>query len=388
MGTLDGLTVIDASWGHAGPMATGLMADHGATVVRVEPPGGDPYAAFVSRAAYDRGKQSLVLDLRSSEGAAAMHRLLESADVFVQSWQPGVAERLGLGYDDVHARHPRLVYCAITGYGLDGTLAGRKGYESLVAARVGTMATAQTDDGRPVYPAVPIGGIGAALLAVMGVMAALVQREDTGAGQRVDTSIYDGALSFLNMFWEGLENLPNGAERPALSPTRRLMVRSIQCGDGEYLGIHTGAAGSYNRLMDALGLSDRIPPPPGNREKAVPLTEEEASIITTEVPKVFASQPRAFWLERLRAYDVCAIPVLRPGEALSEPQALHNGVVVELDDPVLGTVEEVGVAARMADPGAVRGPAPRPGQDTDAVLKGAGFTQDEIDRLRAQGAAR
>ncbi len=317
-----------------------------------------------------------------------MHRLIEGADVFVQSWQPGVAERHGLGYDDLHARYPRLVYCAITGYGLEGSLAGRKGYESLVAARIGTMGAAQTENGRPVYPAVPIGGIGAALLAVMGIMAALVQREDTGTGQRVDTSIYDGALSFLNMFWEGLENLPDGAERPALSPTRRLMVRSIACGDGEYLGIHTGAAGSYNRLMDALGLSDRIPPPPGNREKAVPLTEEEAAIITNEVPKVFASQPRAYWLERLRAYDVCAIPVLRPGEALSEPQALHNGVVVELDDPVLGTVAEVGVAARMADPGRVRGPAPVPGQDTDQVLKSAGFTQDEIDRLRTQGVAR
>jgi len=383
MGTLDGLTVIDASWGHAGPMATGLMADHGATVVRVEPPGGDPYRDVVARAAFDRGKESLILDLRTPEGADAMLRLLEGADVFVHSWQPGVAERLGLGYEDLHARYPRLVYCAITGYGLEGALAGRKGYESLVAARVGTMVAG--GQARPVYPGVPIGGIGAALLAVIGTMAALVQREETGAGQLVDTSIYDGALSFLNMFWEGLENLPDGAERPALSPTRRLMVGSMLCGDGEYLGVHTGAAGSYNRLIDALGLSDRVPPPPGNREKAVPLTEEEAAVITTEVPKAFASHPRAYWLERLRAYDVCAIPVLRPGEALSEPQTVHNGVVVELDDPVLGKVAQVGVASRMADPGAVRGPAPVPGQDSDAVLARAGYSDADVRRLRDSG---
>jgi len=383
MGTLDGLTVIDASWGHAGPMATGLMADHGATVVRVEPPGGDPYRDVVARAAFDRGKESLVLDLRTPDGADAMLRLLEGADVFVHSWQPGVAERLGLGYEELHARFPRLVYCAITGYGLEGALAGRKGYESLVAARVGTMVAG--GQARPVYPGVPIGGIGAALLAVIGTMAALVQREETGAGQLVDTSIYDGALSFLNMFWEGLENLPDGAERPALSPTRRLMVGSMLCGDGEYLGVHTGAAGSYNRLIDALGLSDRVPPPPGNREKAVPLTEEEAAVITTEVPKAFASHPRAYWLERLRAYDVCAIPVLRPGEALSEPQTVHNGVVVELDDPVLGKVAQVGVASRMADPGAVRGPAPVPGQDSDAVLARAGYSDADVRRLRDSG---
>jgi crotonobetainyl-CoA:carnitine CoA-transferase CaiB-like acyl-CoA transferase len=383
MGTLDGLTVIDASWGHAGPMATGLLADHGATVVRVEPPGGDPLRAFVARAAFDRGKESLVLDLRTAGGIGAMQRLLDGADVFVQSWQPGVAERLGLGYGDLHARHPRLVYCAITGYGLEGSLAGRKGYESLVAARVGTMVTGGQE--RPVYPGVPIGGIGAALLAVIGTMAALVQREDTGAGQLVDTSIYDGALSFLNMFWESLENLPDSAERPALSPTRRLMVGSMLCGDGEYLGVHTGAAGSYNRLIDALGLSDRVPPPPGNREKQVPLTEEEAAVITTEVPKAFASHPRSYWLERLRAYDVCAIPVLRPGEVLSEPQTVHNDVVLELDDPVLGKVAEVGIASRMADPGAVRGPAPVPGEDTDAVLARLGYSDAEVADLRAKG---
>ncbi len=383
MGTLDGLTVIDASWGRAGPMATGLLADHGATVVRVEPPGGDPYRHFVSRAAYDRGKESLVLDLRSPEGTEAMHRLLEGADVFVQSWQPGVSERLGLGYGAVHARHPRLVYCAITGYGLDGALSGRKGYESLVAARVGTMGATAQD--RPVYPGVPIGGIGAALLAVMGVMAALVQREDTGRGQLVDTSVYDGALSFLNMFWEGLANLPDDQQRPALSPTRRLLVGSMLCGDGEYLGVHTGAAGSYNRLIDALGLSDRVPPPPGNREKVVPLTEEEAAVITHEVPKVFASQPRAYWLERLRTYDVCAIPVLRPGEALLEPQSLHNEVVAELDDPVLGKVAEVGVATRMSDRGTIHGPAPLPGQDSDGVLGRAGYTPSDVAALRARG---
>lgn len=385
MGTLDGLTVIDASWGRAGPMATGLLADHGASVVRVEPPGGDPYRGFVSRAAYDRGKQSLVLDLRTAEGAEAMYRLLEGADVFVQSWQPGTADKLGLGYGPLHARFPRLVCCAITGYGLDGPLAGRKGYESLVAARIGTMA-AGGQDGRPVYPGVPIGAIGAALLAVIGVMAALVQREATGEGQQVDTSIYDGALSFLNMFWEGLEHLPDEAPgRAAAKPPRRFLMASMRCGDGEYLGVHTGAAGSFNRLMDALGLSDRVPAPPGNREKVVPLTDEEAAVVRDEVPRVFASRPRAHWLERLRAYDVCAIPVLRPGEALSEPQALYNDVVVEVDDPVTGKVAEVGVAARMADPGRVRGPAPVPGQDTDELLARLGYGSAEIDDLRARG---
>ena len=378
-GSLDGVTVADLSWGRAGPMATGLLADHGAAVVRVEPPGGDPYRSLVSRAAYDRGKQSLILDLRTDQGGDALHHLLAGADVLVESCQPGVAEAWGLGYDALHVRYPRLVYCSITAYGLDGSPRDRPGYESLVAARTGVMASAEPG-ADPVYPGVPIAGIGAALLAVIGIMAALVVREDTGAGQRVDTSMLDGALSFLNMFWEQLENLPDEAYRPR-SPTRRFMMASMRCGDGEYLGVHTGANGSYGRLMEALGLSDRVAPAPGNREKSVPLTDEEAEIVTTDVPRLFASRPRSYWLEQLRAHDVCAIPVLRPCEVFDQAQAVHNGIVVSLDDPELGPLEQVGVAARMGGaPGAVRGHAPRPGEHTDALLRRFGYDESAAAR--------
>ena len=378
-GSLDGVTVVDLSWGRAGPMATGLLADHGAAVVRVEPPGGDPYRSLVSRAAYDRGKQSLILDLRTDQGRDALQHLLAGADVLVESWQPGVAEAWGLGYDALHVRYPRLVYCSISAYGLDGSARDRPGYESLVAARTGVMASAEPG-ADPVYPGVPIAGIGAALLAVIGIMAALVVREDTGAGQRVDTSMLDGALSFLNMFWEQLENLPDEAYRPR-SPTRRFMMASMRCGDGEYLGVHTGANGSYGRLMEALGLSDRVAPAPGNREKSVPLTDEEAEIVTTDVPRLFASRPRSYWLEQLRAHDVCAIPVLRPCEVFDQAQAVHNGIVVSLDDPELGPLEQVGVAARMGGaPGAVRGHAPRPGEHTDALLRRFGYDESAAAR--------
>jgi len=344
---------------------------------------------MVARAAYDRGKRSVVIDLGQDRGREVLDRLLDDADVLVESFRPTVADRLGIGYEDLHARHPRLVYCSISGYGRTGADRDRPGYESLVLARAGVMAEGQGGGGDPTYPAVPIGTIGAGLLAVIGIMAALVEREDTGLGQHVDTSIFDGTLSFMNMFWEELENLPDGRGQPdfpVIPTNRRLFVGSFECSDGEYLGVHTGANGSHARLMEAMGLSDRVAPAPGNREKAVPLTETEREIVSTEVPRLLGSRPRSYWLDRLRDHDVCAIPVLRQCEALSGSQAVANGVVVELDDPELGRVQQVGVTARLAEtPGAVQGPAPEVGEHTTEILGELGYDRDTIARYRSDG---
>ena len=205
--------------------------------------------------------------------------LVDAADVVLESWRPGVAERLGLGYAELSARCPRLVYCSITGAGTEGDNVDRAGYESLVAARAGLMADRMLPDAAPVYPGVPLAGMGAGLLAMIGIGAALVARESTGRGQLVETSMFDGVLAFMTMFWESLENLPEASAPSALAPSRRLLVGSFICGDGEYLGVHTGANGSHARLMTALGLSDRVPPAPGNREKTVPLNPEEQEVV-------------------------------------------------------------------------------------------------------------
>ena len=134
MGALDGVSVVDFSWGRAGPFASGQLADHGADVVKVEPPGGDPFAPYVARAAYDRGKRSIIVDLAAADGRDVALRLVDGADVVLESWRPGVAERLGLGYTGLSERCPRLVYCSISGSGAEGDDVDLAGYESLVAA--------------------------------------------------------------------------------------------------------------------------------------------------------------------------------------------------------------------------------------------------------------
>jgi formyl-CoA transferase/CoA:oxalate CoA-transferase len=383
MGALDGVSVIDFSWGRAGPFASGQLADHGADVVKVEAPGGDPFAPYVTRAAYDRGKRSIIVDLAAPEGRDVALRLIDGADVVLESWRPGVAERLGLGYRELSQRCPRLVYCSISAAGADGEDVDLAGYESLVAARAGLMADRMAPDAPPVYPGVPLAGMGAGLLAVIAVGAALVVRESTGRGQHVETSMFDGVLAFMTMFWESLEHLPDASAPSALAPSRRLLVGSFLCGDGEYLGVHTGANGSHARLMTALGLADRVRPAPGNREKTVPLNPEEQEIVVREVPELFASRPRAYWEERLRAADVTAIPVHRPTEVFDEAQVAHNDATVRVRDAEWGELEQVGVAARLTGtPGAVRGSAPLPGADSEEILHALGYDAAAIDGLR------
>ncbi len=173
------------------------------------------------------------------------------------------------------------------------------------------------------------------------------------------------------MFWEDLEADPAGGQTTDATDRRRyrLLVKSFRCADGEFLGIHTGAGGSHARLMDALGLSERVRPAHGTREKLVLLSEEEADVVETEVPRVFASEPRDHWLRLLRQADVTAIPVLRQTEAFHADQTRHIGTVVEVCDDVLGPVEQVGIPARLSrSPGQVRKPAPRLGEHTEVVL--------------------
>ena len=383
MGALDGVSVVDFSWGRAGPFASGQLADHGADVIKVEAPGGDPFAPYVARAAYDRGKRSIIVDLAAPEGRGVALRLVDGADVVLESWRPGVAERLGLGYTELSQQRPRLVYCSISGSGTEGEDVDLAGYESLVAARSGLMADRMPPDAPPVYPGIPLAGTGAGLLAVIGIGAALVARESTGRGQHVETSMFDGVLAFMTMFWESLEHLPDATAPSALAPSRRLLVGSFLCGDGEYLGVHTGANGAHARLMTAMGLADRVPPAPGNREKTVPLNAEEQEVVVREVPKLFASQPRAVWEERLLTADVTAIPIHRPTEVFDEAQVAHNDATVRVRDAELGELEQVGVAVRLAGtPGAVRSGAPLPGADGDEILHALGYDDAAIDALR------
>jgi crotonobetainyl-CoA:carnitine CoA-transferase CaiB-like acyl-CoA transferase len=316
---------------------------------------------------YNRGKRSVVLDLKQPADHERMLELLGTADVFVESWRPGVAERLGLGWEAVHAGFPALVHTSITGFGPDGPHRDLPGHESLVHAVVGSTGEQPGHRPQPIYEALPFASVGAAALALVGTLGALHRRGEDGHGRHVETSLLDGALSFLAMMWGDSDD---EALTPPVTPGRiRLVSRTFRCADDEYLGVHTAAVGAFGRLIRVLELQDRVPAAEDGTDMRIPLTPEQSTIVMEEIPEIFLTAPRAVWLEKLLKADVCAIPALRPGEVFDEPQPRHNAMVVEVDDPVLGRVEQVALPAKFPEaPPGLPGPAPTVGQHTDEVL--------------------
>src|SRR6266508_1300816 len=208
---LEGLRALDFSWGLSGALTTMVLCDNGAEVIKVEPPGGDPQRAMPAFLMWHRGKQSAVLDLKTPAGGERARRLAGEADVLVQSWRPGVAERLGLGYEALADANPGLIYCAITGFGPRGPFAHLKGYEGIVTAKAGIMAGFAGLAGRegPCYAAVPAASFGAFNAATQGILAALYVRGRTGRGQKVETSLVQGLTGYDLYHWLGLQLPPN-----------------------------------------------------------------------------------------------------------------------------------------------------------------------------------
>ena len=243
-----------------------------------------------------RGKRTIVLDPTDPTSRAELLGLVDDADVFVESWPPGVARDHGLDFAALHERAPGLVVCSISGFGVDGPHRDVPGHEALVHAIVGTMSAQVGHRDGPIFQALPFASIGAAYLAVIGILGALHRRAEDGRGRHVETSLLDGALAYHSMLWG--ESDESAAAMEALlaagaQPTSgmRIITRTYACADGEYLGIHTGAVGGFGRLMEVLGLADRIPPSESGLDMGMPLTPDQRTIVAHEIPAIFASKP-------------------------------------------------------------------------------------------------
>lgn len=372
-GPLDGLVVIDLSWGIAGSITGMLLADYGARVVKVERPGGGPDVGSVCRSTWDRGKWSVELDPATEEGHALLLSLLARADVFLESLGVDKAAELGLDYADLRPTCPQLVHCSITGYGREGPWRDRPGYDALVAARMGQMAEQPGPRQGPHFLGHPSIGYGTAFLATIGTLAALHARRESGRGQLVDTSLLDGVLaqSPMNWWWNSNETsyLARSGKEEGFG-RGRIMTDLFLCQDGEYVMVHTGGSGSFKKAMDLLGFGDRIRTIEGALEMSVPLDDDEYHITRHLAPEVFKTRPRQEWIEAFHAADLAALPVLRPGQILADEQVKYAGVVADIAGPNGDVLRSAGPVIMFSEskPGNP-GPAPAVGEHNGAVAE-------------------
>lgn len=369
-GPLDGLVVVDASWGLSPGIATMMLADYGARVIKVERPGYVPVIDRNLRKTIDRGKWSVTIDLATDAGRERLHGLLANADVFVESFGVGKAEALGLGYDELHERYPELVYTSLSGYGTSGPFVNRPGYEPLLNAVTGMTAEQRSHRDGPVFLGHPTVSYGTAFLTVIGTLSGLRARKLTGAGQKVSASLLDGMLAVLGMNWwwneKDISYLARSGTETGFGH-KRLITDPFQCGDGKWLIIHTGGPGAYKRTMDVLGFGDQTPTIEGP-EMAVPLTDEEYDIARHKVPEAFKARPRDEWIRIFVEHDIACLPVLQPNEIFEDDQVRYAKVAVDLPDPDYGVVRQIGPVVRFgATPPATPAPAPVVGADNDRV---------------------
>ncbi len=384
---LDGIKVLDLSRMGPGPFCSMLLADFGAEVIKIEQAGfgiipldvdEETWAAYY---AIDRNKKSIILDLKLQEARAVFHEMVKTADVVLEAFRPGVARRLQVDYETVEQINPRVVYCALTGYGQDGPYRDLPGHDINYISVAGALSAMAIRDGRPAVPLNMVGDYaGGGLQAAFGIVTALLARGTTGRGQFVDVAMVDGAVSLLT--WEASLVFAGGAV-PKWGETP--LTGSVPCGsvfearDGGLISLGCFEAKFWENLCRALDREDLIPyqyAGGADREK-----------VTSELTAIFRTKTKGEWFRLLGPKDIPITPVNELDEVLADPQVLHRRMVVEVDHPKLGKVKQVGIGLKFSDtPGEIRCTAPLQGQHTDEILRGLGRSEDEIAKLKDVGA--
>ncbi len=385
---LAGLRVVDLGNYIAGTYGGSILADLGADVIKVEQPGGDPFRSTgADFLAFNRGKRSLVLDLKTEEGREAVFRLVQTADVFVENLRPGAAARLGLDYAGLSVVNPRLVYASIYAFGGHGPRAGEPGFDLLLQAFGGATVSQGGPDDEPVYHTAAFVDFGAAMLSTFGILAALYEREHSGTGQRVETSLLDASIFYQAgefLLYDGKPTGERGAPQlRGLSP----LYRAYKAADGWFF-LDARQEPTGTALHDLLGmaaLASGLSLPP--RESPPTVSKRPAAGDPADAyAHVFALHTRDTWLRRLTNAGIMAVPILTPLELVDHKQLIANRLIDERLHAEWGLVRQGGALVQFSHtPGRVRRSAPLLGEHTREVLVEAGYSDDEINVLGQRG---
>jgi crotonobetainyl-CoA:carnitine CoA-transferase CaiB-like acyl-CoA transferase len=387
---LDGILVIDLSRVLAGPYCTMELADMGATIVKIEIPGsGDDTRAYGppflnGESTYfmsvNRNKKSLTLNLKHERGKEILRQLLQKGDVLVENFRPGTLDGLGFSYDAVHALNPKLIYCSISGFGQTGPYAQRPGYDLIAQAEGGVMSLTGEPDGAPMKVGLSFADITAGMNAFAGILLALLARQRTGEGQRVDVSLLDGQVSLLTYqsgiyFATGKSPERLGNQHPSITP-----YETFEASDGHII-IACGNQGFWERFCKLAGLEHLLA---DERFMTMKKRVENRLELTPLVTATVRRRMRQEWYELLDREGIPCGLIKDVAEVCTDPQVLAREMVVQLNHPTAGPIRVNGVPIKLsATPGEVQDPAPLLGQHTDEILADIlGYTASQIAELR------
>jgi crotonobetainyl-CoA:carnitine CoA-transferase CaiB-like acyl-CoA transferase len=394
-GPLANLRVLDLTRALAGPFATMILGDLGADVIKVEdiwhgddtrhwgPPfQGDDAAYFLS---INRNKRGLSVNMKTPQGRQIVQRLAESSDILMENFRPGTAARLGLGYPELSAQNPALIYASISGYGQTGPSAALPGYDAVAQAVSGMMSVTGEPDGEPVRSGTSLADVGAGMWALIGILAALHARQASGRGQLIDISLLDGQVAWLTYvagkyFATGVTPGRYGSAHESLAPYQVFPTAD------DPLMVAVGSDGLWRRFTAATGLDELTDDP---RYATNPDRVQHRDTLIPRITQALAARGCADWTGRLNAAGVPAGPVNTVPAALEQPQVAAREMVVEVEHPVAGVLRMLGTPLKLsAQPASIRRPPPVLGQHTDEILAEAGYPAARIAELREAGVIR
>jgi crotonobetainyl-CoA:carnitine CoA-transferase CaiB-like acyl-CoA transferase len=370
---LDDVVVLDIGTLTPGKFCTSLLADLGASVLRIERPAARNNTISQEDLVLNHAKRSLTLNLRDEAGREILLRLAQRCDAVIESYRPGVTKRLGIDYASLSALNPRLVYCSLSGFGQTGPLANRPGYDLLFVAQSGLLGAIAESGRAPSMPGAYLSDAVSGITAALAICAALVEVEKTGTGRYVDLAMLDSVFALLSVSHGLLGNSNSAAADAYASPFYGI----YETADGRYLALSAIRAESARTLCRELGRPEMAQWEAGKAP--------EYAAVSAFLSETFKRAPAGEWLARLSALDIEIAPVNTPHEAFADPQLVARGMVTEDFHPAAGTFKRIGTPVHFSAERADSAPAPLIGQHSEEVLLELGYTQAEIAGLREQG---